>query len=190
VPLAHNYGVELWGTWRPIDALTVSLSYSYLNARVAQSPCVLDTTDPLANQPGANTKGCTVPGTQNIVGQTIPGATPNKISLNGLYTFSFEPGKLTLSGTFIWRDGTFDSVFNRFYSFQPSSTQVNLRATWTDAQDRYNVILFCNNLFNHNAYDGAAGALLQNLNGQETILRAPFLNAPRTFGVQFQYRWK
>jgi iron complex outermembrane receptor protein len=190
VPKVQNYGVELWGTWRPIDPLAISLSYSYLSAKVKQSPCVQDTTDPQAIQPGSNTTGCTVAGSQNIVGQTIPGATPNKLSLNALYTFTFDPGKLTLSGTFVWRDGTFDDVFNRQYTFQPASTQVNVRATWTDAQDRYNIILFCNNLFDSTAYDGATGGLIQNQPGNETIIRYPFLNAPRTFGVQFQYRWK
>ena len=101
-----------------------------------------------------------------------------------------------MSGTFIWRDGTYDSVFNRQYNFQPSSTQVNIRATWTGADNRYNVILFCNNLFDTTAYDGAAGGLLQNtlpgpgVAAHEDIQFAPFLNAPRTFGIQFQYRWK
>jgi len=193
VPLAHNYGVELWGTWKPIDPLTLSLSYSYLSAKIIKAACVLDTTDPAADQPGANTKGCATSATgqtQDIVGQTIPGATPNKVSLNGLYTFTFDPGKLTLSGTFVWRDGTYDSVFNRWYNFQPASTQVNLRATWADAADRYNIILFCDNLFDSTAYDGAAGGLLDTIAGKEYIESAPFLNAPRTFGVQFQYRWK
>jgi iron complex outermembrane recepter protein len=194
VPLAHNYGVELWGTWRPVDPLAISLSYSYLSAKVSHSACVEDTTDPQAIQPGADTTGCKQTSTtailQNITGQTIPGATPNKISLNGLYTFTFDPGKLTLSGTFVWRDGTYDSVFNRWYTFQPASTQVNLRATWTGADNHYNVILFCDNLFNSLAYDGAAGGLLENTPGHEDIQSAPFLNAPRTFGIQFQYRWQ
>jgi len=204
VPLAHNYGVELWGTWRPIDPLAISLSYSYLSAKVAHSACVEDTVDPQAIQPGANTNGCVetaadkTNGTllQNITGQTIPGATPNKISLNGLYTFTFDPGKLTLSGTFVWRDGTYDSVFNRPWTFQPASTQVNVRATWTGENNRYNIILFCNNLFDSTAYDGAAGGLLQSVlptataPGREDIQYAPFLNAPRTFGIQFQYRWQ
>jgi iron complex outermembrane receptor protein len=204
VPLAHNYGVELWGTWRPIDPLAISLSYSYLSAKVAHSACVEDTVDPQAIQPGANTAGCVetaadkAAGTllQNIVGQTIPGATPNKVSLNGLYTFTFDPGKLTFSGTFVWRDGTYDDVFNRAWTFQPASTQVNIRATWTGANNHYNIILFCNNLFNTTAYDGAAGGLLQSTlptgtsPGREDIQSAPFLNAPRTFGLQFQYRWQ
>ncbi|HXQ13156.1 MAG TPA: TonB-dependent receptor, partial [Caulobacteraceae bacterium] len=190
VPKVQNYGLELWGTWRPIDNLAISASYSYLSAKVQQSPCVQDTTDPQAIQPGANTHGCTVVGSQNITGQTIPGATPNKLSLNALYTIPFDPGKLTMSGTFVWRDGTYDDVFNRPYTFQPASTQVNLRLTWTGNDNRYNIIAFVDNVFDSTAYDGAAGTLLQNQPGNETILRAPFLNAPRTFGLQFQYRWQ
>jgi iron complex outermembrane receptor protein len=191
IPQVRNYGAEIWGTWRPIDPLAISLSYSYLNAKITKSACVLSTVDPAAEQPGSNTRGCTVPGTQNIVGQTVPGATPNKVSLNALYTFTFDPGKLVLSGTFIWRDGTYDDVFNRWWTFQPASTQVNLRATWSGADNRYNVILFCNNLFDTTAYDGAGGSLLgTDTNGREIIFSQPFLNAPRTFGIQLQYRWQ
>jgi outer membrane receptor for ferric coprogen and ferric-rhodotorulic acid len=128
--------------------------------------------------------------TQNIVGQYIPGATPNKLAVNALYTLTFDPGKLTLSGTVIWRDGTYDDVFNRAYTFQPANTQVNLRATWTGANNRYNIILFADNVFNTDAYDGNAGVLLGTVGVTEDILREPALNAPRTFGVQLQYRWQ
>ncbi len=81
-------------------------------------------------------------------------------------------------------------MFNRWYTFQPSSIQVNLRATWTGADNRYNIILFCNNLFNSNAYDGNGGTLLDTIAGHEYILMTPALNAPRTFGIQVQYRWQ
>lgn len=68
---------------------------------------------------------------------------------------------------------------------------MDLRATWTGDNNRYNVILFVDNVFDSLAYDGAAGALLAtNAASKEYILSAPFLNAPRTFGLQFQYRWQ
>ncbi|HEY1752463.1 MAG TPA: hypothetical protein VGG29_14485, partial [Caulobacteraceae bacterium] len=159
-------------------------------------PCIEDTVDPRGLLPGANTSGCqqtsATATVQNIKGETIPGATPNKISFNTLYTFNFDPGKLTLSGTVIWRDGTFWNVFNRPYSFAPQNSQVNLRATWTDAKDRYNIILFANNLFNSIGYDGSAGTLLQAEQPGHTpdILTSPALTAEREFGIQFQYRWK
>ncbi|HUZ13990.1 MAG TPA: hypothetical protein VMU93_14225, partial [Caulobacteraceae bacterium] len=108
------------------------------------------------------------------------------------YTFSFDPGKLTFSGSYIWKDQTYDSVFNRRYSLQPSYSQVNLQAVWNDAKGRYTVIAFCNNLFDSLGYDGAGGTLLaREVVGQTPdILYAYNLTAPRTFGVQFQYRWR
>jgi iron complex outermembrane receptor protein len=194
IPLVHNYGLELSGNWRATDDLLFNLTYAYLSAKVAKSPCVEDTVDPLALAPGANTAGCLAgtPKAQNIVGQTVPSATPNKVSLNALYTFHFDPGRLTLSGTVIWKDGTYYSVFNRPYNFAPQYSDVNLRATWSDAKDRYNVILFANNLFNTLGADGAAGALMlaEQAGQQPDILSVPALTAPREFGIQFQYRWK
>ena len=198
VPLVHDYGAEIWGNWHPVEPLLFTLSYSYLHATVTQSACVEDTTDPQAIQPGSNKSGCVetpadlANGTlvQNIKGQEIPAAVPNKVSFNTVYTWNFEPGKLSLSGSVIWKDATYDSVFNRPYNLQPPYSQVNLLLNWQDAKDRYNIIVFCNNLFNALGYDGAAGVLLANTPGSETILRSPFLTAPRTFGIQLQYRWQ
>ncbi|MGH6972591.1 MAG: TonB-dependent receptor domain-containing protein, partial [Caulobacteraceae bacterium] len=198
IPLVHDYGIELWGTWHPIDPLVVTLSYSNLNATIAKSACVEDTADPLAIQAGAKTAGCVetaadlAAGTivQNIKGQQIPSATPNKVSLNGLYTFNFDPGKLVLSASIIWKDTTYYDVFNRPYTKANPYTQVNLRATWSGDNNRYNVIAFIDNVFDTNGYDGAGGTLLQNSGGVEDILYTPALTAPRTFGIQLQYRWK
>jgi hypothetical protein len=73
---------------------------------------------------------------------------------------------------------------------------VNLRATWSSENGRYNVIGFIDNVFNTIGYDGATGGLMAEnpaaatVAGKEDILSFPFLNAPRTFGIQFQYRWK
>jgi iron complex outermembrane receptor protein len=196
IPLVHDYGFELSGNWRPTDDLIFNLTYSYLSATIAQSPCVEDTVDPQAIAPGANTSGCVNAArpavqAQNIKGQTVPSATPNKVSFNTLYTFHFEPGRLTLSGTLVWKDGTFYNVFNRPYNFAPSYTVANLRATWSDANDRYNIILFINNVFNTNGSDGAAGTLLgTTFSGAPDIVKGLALIAPREYGIQFQYRFK
>ncbi|HTX48719.1 MAG TPA: hypothetical protein VME40_04940 [Caulobacteraceae bacterium] len=148
----------------------------------------------MAILPGANTNcpAGSPAGSQNIEGQTIPGATPNKVSLNAIYTWHFDPGKLALSGSIIWKDNTYDSVFNRYYSLQPQYTQVNVLLGWTGANNRYNINLFCNNLFNTTGYDGAGGLLLgEGYYGKtENIITDPLLTAPRTFGLQLQYRWQ
>jgi hypothetical protein len=196
----HNYGLELWGTWRPTPALSINLSYSYLSAKIIKSSCLEDTVDPLAILPGATTHGCTETATdvtagtlvQNVNGAQVPGATPNKVALNAIYTWTFDPGKLALSGSVIWKDNTYDAVFNRPWSLQPQYTQVNLLLAWSGANKRYNINLFCNNLFNTTGYDGAAGILLASSKAAQTedIIDTPALTAPRTFGIQLQYRWQ
>ena len=82
-------------------------------------------------------------------------------------------------------------MFNRAYSRQPAYTLVNLRATWTDAKDRYNIIVFCNNVGNTIGYDSAAGLLLStSATGAEDIVSGYGLTAPRTFGAEFEFRFR
>ena len=202
LPLVHDSGVELEAVWRPIDpldvvqpAITPTLNTSIANA----GGCLENTADPLAKQPGVNTAGCVQnPATplaliQNIKGNQLPEATPNKITANALYTFDLPTGKLTLSGTVIWKDTTYASVFNSPEFKQDPYSQVNLRATYASADGHYNIILFCDNLFDTNGFDAAIPALLNTPTAptdQEQILNGFNLTAPRTFGVQLQSRFK
>jgi iron complex outermembrane recepter protein len=208
IPLVRDYGFELSANWRPTDDLIFNLTYSYLSATIANSPCVEDTTDPLAITPGANVPlgagGCYANAAalaaarsagavaQNIKGETVPSATPNKVSFNTLYTFHFEPGNLTLSGTLVWKDGTDYAVFNRPYNFAPAYALLNLRAVWADAKDRYNIILYMNNVSNALGFDGSAGTLLlgEAVGVRPNILTSQALIAPREYGIQFQFRFK
>lgn len=193
----HIGGFEVEGTWHPIDPLNLSFQYSHLSALVNDAgACIEDTVDPLALQPGANTIGCAQTSltakVQNLKGNQLPEAPPNKFSANGLYTWTFEPGKLTLSGAYIWKDATHGSLFNRPYALAPSYTEVDLRATWADAKDHYRVIVFLNNAFDTTGYDSATGTLLLSPaaappSGQLAINQS--LTAPRTYGIEFQYRF-
>ncbi|HEY3797528.1 MAG TPA: TonB-dependent receptor [Caulobacteraceae bacterium] len=204
----HTYGVELEGIWRPIDPLIISAQYSYLQARVASAgSCIEDTTDPFALVPGANaTAACNgvnfqkagVVQTQDLTGESLPQATPNKFSINGLYTLTFDPGKLTLSGTVIWKDKTYGSLFNRPYAQAPAYSQVNLRATFTDTKDRYSVILYGNNVFNTLGSDGTTGSALlsestaaaEGFSPTNFIVENESLTAPTTYGIEVQVRWR
>jgi iron complex outermembrane receptor protein len=201
LPLVHDYGVELEGVWRPIDPLTLSLQYSYLNAKIANAGgCFEDVVDPLALQRGANTAGCAQNSptalVQNVDGQTLQEAPPNKVSFNALYAFNLEPGKLTLSGTVVWKDVTYASIFNRPAYEQAPYSQVNLRATFASADGHYTVIAFVNNLFDTLGFDAAIPTLLAGPTQtggsltSEDIINGYSLTAPRTFGVQFQYRFQ
>jgi len=197
LPVVHSYGIELESYWRPVKNLTLSLNYAYLHATIASmnGACLEDTNDPLAIEPGANpcpASAQVTPGVvlQNIVGQTVPQSPQNKVSLNALYTINFQPGNLTFSGTFIWKDSEYDSVFNRFYNQSPAYTQVNLRATWTSADNRYSVAAFVDNLFNTVGWDGTDGIPVTNPGPGQVVSRLESLTAPQTFGVEFQYRFR
>jgi iron complex outermembrane receptor protein len=193
----HINGFELEGVWHPVDPFTLSFQYSHLSAKVNDAgACIEDTVDPLALLPGANTSGCTQTSAtakvQNLKGNQLPEAPPNKFSANALYAFTFDPGKLTLSATYAWKDDTFGSLFNRAYALAPSYDEVDLRATWADAKDRYRVIVFLNNAFDKTGYDNATGSLLLSPaaappSGQIAINQS--LIAPRTYGIQFQYKF-
>ena len=194
VPTVHTYGFEAETIWRPIDPLTISVNYAYLSAKVAGTggACFHDSNDPNATQPGANTTGCPVnTGSQNTTGQNIPQAPHNKISVNGLYRFDLGPGALTLSGSYIWKDGEYSSIFNRPYNYAPAYSQVNLRATWTDSSDRYTIIVFADNVFNTVGTDGASGQIVSAPGLNPTIVdKFISLTAPRTYGIELQARFK
>ncbi|MBS0332607.1 MAG: TonB-dependent receptor, partial [Proteobacteria bacterium] len=202
----HISGLELEGVWRPIDPFTLSVQYSHLNAEIADpGGCIEDTVDPLATQPGANTAGCAAavtnpatgatvtPATQNLKGQKIPEAPPNKVSVNALYTWTFEPGKLTGSLSYIWKDQTYGSLFNRPYALAPSYSLANARLTWRDAKDRYDLIAYVNNIFDQDGYDRKTGTLWQTgnpvTNQAEVIYSSVGLTPPRTYGVEVRFRF-
>ena len=202
-------GIELEGTWHPIDPLIISAQYSHLNTDIHDAgACIEDTVDPIAQQPGASTAGCSpavinpttgavTPATQNLTGQQLPEAPPNKVSLNALYTWTFNPGKLTLSASYIWKDDTYGSLFNRGYALAPSYDEADFRLKWQDAKGRYDIIAYVNNAFDKTGYDNQTGALLQTGTfgpggvalRPQVITENPSLIAPRTYGMEFQYRF-
>jgi iron complex outermembrane receptor protein len=192
----HVSGFEIEGNWRPTDAFDLSFQYSHLSAKVNDAgACIEDTIDPTAVLPGANTTGC-VQGSavkvQNLKGQQLPEAPPNKFSANALYTWTFDPGKLTLSGTYVWKDVTYGTLFNRPYSRAPSYDEADFRLTWSGSNNNYSVIAFVNNAFDKVGYDGAGGSLLLAPTQPLTpgpITFNPSLIAPRTYGIEFQYRF-
>jgi iron complex outermembrane recepter protein len=195
LPVVHTYGAELETLWNPITDLDILLNYAYLHSIISSTngACYQDSADPLALAPGANTSGCpaAVGGsqTQNIVGATLPASPRNKVTANAIYTFHFDPGSLALSATYIWRDKTYDSVFNRSYNLDPSYGQVNLRAIWTDAANHYNVIIYGNNLTNKVAQDASFGLGVNNPGPGQVIDPVVSYIPPRVYGVELRYRF-
>jgi iron complex outermembrane receptor protein len=192
IPVVHTYGAELETVWNPITDLDILLNYAYLHATISSTNgvCYQDAADPLALAPGANTGGCKAgSGLQNLVGSTLPASPRNKVALSTIYTFHFNPGSLALDGTYIWRDQTYDSVFNRPYNLAPSYSLVNLRAIWTDTANRYSVILYADNVFNKIGEDAQGGLAVTAAGPAQVIDPLVSYTPPRVYGVELRYRF-
>jgi iron complex outermembrane receptor protein len=216
VPKSVSEGVELEAYWTPIKDLLVTFSYSYDHTEIltgcsgtvtagvltpaANSLCLIDTNDPLAVEPGAQP----FPGQnplatrdQSVKGAPLPNAPENKLAVDVAYTWRFDPGDLTFSGSYAWRDSMTGTVFNRFYDIAPAWGDLDLRALWKGKDDRYEVIGFIKNVLNSNEYNvGDAGA---GLAGSATAVANPAtglveenlynLAPPRTFGMEVRYKF-
>jgi len=154
--------------------------------------CVIDALDPSALAPGAKpVGGATTSGDfyQSIKGNQLPQAPENKVAFNTTYTFRFEPGNLSLSGTFIWKDKSYASIFDRPYYEAPSWNQVDLRITWSGDHDRYEIVAYAKNLFNSIGYDAAAAGYISGTAASYTQNASYDLTPPRTYGLEFHYKF-
>ena len=184
---ARNWGVELEAQWAPIDNLLIFGSYAYLNAEIKEGCCFVDTNDPRAVRPGANPVGPVGPARlQDLVGNRLPMTPENKINLGANYTFNFSPGSLTLGATYTYTDDQQTSIFSQANYTAPSNEIVDLRALWKDAGDRYTIIGFVKNVTDEVAYQSSSPSALT---ANDTYRRTVKLNFPRTYGVEFQYRF-
>jgi iron complex outermembrane receptor protein len=199
-------GAELETIWRPIDALQVLFNYAYLDPIIKKSDkscCFVDGTDVLGTQPDATPVGPVV-GTganqsrgQELAGQRVPQSPANKVALSINYTFNFEAGNLIASVSDTWKDHTYFSVFNRWYSLAPSYHQVDMRITWQSANDHLTVVAFGRNVLDDLGYDGTAGLRQAQIPSGGTgvptipasIAQSVSLTPPRTYGIELRYKF-
>ncbi|WP_374579247.1 TonB-dependent receptor [Phenylobacterium sp.] len=184
---ARNWGVELEGQWAPIDNLMIFGSYAYINAEVRNGCCFVDVNDLTASKPGANpVGGVPTARTQNLEGNRLPMTPENKFTLGANYTFDFDLGSLTLGGTYTFTDDMQTTIFAQSNYTAPSNEIVDFRALWKDSQDRFTIIGYVKNAFDEVAYQSSSST---GLTASGDYRRTVKLNFPRTYGVEFQYRF-
>ncbi len=214
VPKARSDGFEMEGYWTPVRDLSVTLSYSFDDSAILtgcsgtgsgatlklSGLCLLDTNDPNALALGARPvpgQNPALPRNQSVKGDPLPDAPRNKIALSAAYTFHYDPGDLTLSAAYVWRDKQDGTPFDRWYDNAPAWSDVDIRALWKGPNDRYEVIGFVKNVFNTLQYTVASGGvgLLGNGFSSTTAAQGLFqqnlfeLNPPRTYGVEVRYKF-
>ncbi len=204
VPKAISDGFDIQATWRPIDHLVMSLTYGFNYSSiqstctavngVATGACYIDFLDPTASAPNAHPVGNPVDGNryQSVNGNPLPQAPENKVAFNANYTFVFDPGNLTLSGTFIWKDNSYQSLFVQPFYEAPSWNQVDLRAVWSGNHDKYEVVLYMKNVFNSLGYEAALAGSPNGApvgGGGYTTSSNYDLTPPRTYGFEVHYKF-
>ena len=89
-------------------------------------------------------------------------------------------------GTYTYTDDMQTGIFSQANYTAPANEIVDFRALWKDGQDRFTVIGYVKNAFDEVAYQSATPtAVTSNGTYRETVK----LNFPRTYGVEFQYRF-
>ena len=214
VPSSVSSGVEFEGSWVPVDHLLLTASYSFdytafqtgcsFTAGAANSGskslCVEDVYDPNAVATGAKPVGTTGGVTlQSIKGNPLPQSPKNKIAFNATYTIPFNPGDLSLSASYIWRDSEDGQIFDRKYYNAPSWSQVDMRALWKSRGDKYEIIGYVKNVFDtigyaaggSNVYNGFYGNASQTYTPGGQLFQNTVLNEtpPRTYGVEVRYKF-
>ena len=209
IPKAVSDGFELQAIWNPISTLNLSVTYGLDHTEIQSGctsvggtptgACFEDVLDPYGQEPGARPVGNPAANavvSQAVNGNELPNAPENKVAFNATYTFKFDAGDLALSATYVWKDKSYASLFERNYYEAPSWSQTDLRATWSGDHDRYEVVLYVKNLFNTLGYDAAsagyasgAGTLVGGVGGPVTANSAYDLTPPRLYGVELHYKF-
>jgi len=196
LPKARIIGFELETIWQPIDHLQILANYSYLNAEIREACCFQDSEDPRGLQPGVKLSGNTpaqLAGTgalnQDLKGATLPSSTPHRVTINGNYTWETDPGDISASLTYVWRDATYYSIFNRYYNKVKSYGQTDARLIFSDKSRKWTAIGYVKNVFDTR---GSAGVSATRIN---TGPNTGFVNQtvsyvlPRTYGLELQRRF-
>jgi iron complex outermembrane receptor protein len=211
---ARAYGLELEAIWQPIHNLQFNASYGYLNTKITEGCCFYDPADPSGLLPSARLSGGTaVTGSapnrvllrfQDLKGSPLYQSPKNKFAFNGNYTFDFEPGSLTLSGTYTWTDKTIYQPFANPAFSVPSYGTADFRAIWKDGKDRFTLIGFVKNAFDEEGFTSTGStnptAVFASPNPGLPVNGVTYLQqtgvsitrgliAPRTYGAELQVRF-
>ena len=140
-------------------------------------------------------------------------APKNKVAVNITYTWDFDAGSLTPSFSYIWRDVQYSNLFERGYNKAPVWTQLDGRISWRSRDGHYTIIGYVKNILNDLGYDGGAsgsrvsgvyaastiaalglrpgtpGTVPGTFNAVQGVNTTYAVTPPRTYGIEFQYRF-
>ncbi|MDB5454283.1 MAG: TonB-dependent receptor [Caulobacteraceae bacterium] len=144
--------------------------------------------------------------TQDISGNELPNAPHHKIAANISYTWRLAPGNLTASYSYIWRSAAFSQpdVFEEKIGEVPPYSQSDARLIFRSKDSDWQFIIWGNNIFDQTTYESggvtrrgsgytpaqAAACGASTCAQQQVFYRSYVLLPPRTFGVEFNKKFR
>lgn len=196
MPKARMYGLELETIWQPIDHLQILANYSYLNAKLKDACCFQDPDDPRGVQPGVVLSGNTaaqLAGTgalnQDLAGNPLPSSTPHRFTVNANYTWLLDPGSLSASATYVWRDATYYSIFSDYWNKAKSYGQTDFRLLFNQKKGKFTAIAYLKNAFDTRGSAGVSGTRITTGPNVGKVNQTISYVLPRTYGLELQFRY-
>jgi outer membrane receptor protein involved in Fe transport len=180
-PGAEVIGVEAEVLWLATDALTLGGNFSYTPNEYTEDLTVLDPArvgTPTSLYPDQETNE------SNINGNQLLQVPELKYTIFGTYSIPLNGGAMVdISSVFSYTDDVYYSPFENENEMAEEYERLDIRATWTNAEQNISVAAFVNNVLDD-------VAILQVLrHGEEEHFRQTGgTTSPRTFGLELTYK--
>ncbi len=184
---SHIYGLDADLSYRVTDDLTVTLAGTLTDARYtdfgryeADGTCTNCAgffefvTNPLDPRYGTIDASNPIPVTGFDVERTPTFAGSASVD----YGFDLAEGRMVLNANLFYTQKYFFDAAHQL--FNPSHTLVNLRATWTDPSDHFDVSVYAKNVLNEKYFRS---------NFNDPLASRAVYAEPVTFGGSVSYRW-
>ncbi len=180
-PGAEVMGIEAEVLWLATDSLTLGGNFSYTPNEYTKDLEILDPASvetPTSLYPDRETNR------KNINGNQLLQVPELKYTAYGTYSVPLDAGaNLDLSAVYSWTDDVYYSPFENQSEMSEAYGRLDLRATWTNAEQNIEIAAFCNNVMD----DVAVLQVLRHGEG-EHFRQTGGTTVPRLFGVELTYK--
>ena len=174
-------GIEAEVLWLATDQLTLGGNFSYTPNEYTKDLTILDPArvgTPTSLYPDQETNE------SNINGNQLLQVPELKFTTYGTYSIPLDAGaNLDLSAVYSWTDDVYYSPFENENEMAEAYGRLDVRATWTNAEQNIEIAAFCNNVMD----DVAVLQVLRHGEG-EHFRQTGGTTVPRLFGVELTYK--
>lgn len=183
---AKSEGFETSFQVRPISALSIQGTYSYVDAKLTEDvPAIIAVNDPPGTYPSTPIQ------LDALSGDRLPGSAKNSGSLGATYTLPFRDGNIVADWTATYRGSVVTRLgWDRAFGDKLPGYVLH-RASLAFEADRYSVALFANNIFDKYAVASVANDRSRVGLNDGVLLRyykRTVIN-PRTFGIELRFKY-